>query len=60
MLKRACTGTFDRISPKRLQRHVSGFAGRHKLRESNTRDQMGNTVGRDLIADNGLSNLARS
>lgn len=63
MLKRAHKGTFHKISPKHLQRYVSEFAGKHNIRESDTIDQMRNTVARlvgrnlllrDLTADNGL------
>ena len=65
MLKRAHKGTFHKISPKHLQRYVSEFAGKHNIRESDTIDQMRDTVARlvgrnllyrDLIACNGLSN----
>ena len=56
----------SKISPKHLHRYVSGFAVKHKIRESDTIDQMRDTVARlvgrnllyrDLIACNGLSNL---
>ena len=69
MLKRAHKGTFHKISPKHLQRYVSEFAGKHNIRDSDTLDQMRDTVARmvgrnllwrDLIADNGLSNDART
>ena len=69
MLKRAHKGTFHKISPKHLDRYVQEFAGRHNVRESDTIGQMHNLVAglvgrqlgyRDLIADNGLSNGARS
>ncbi|MDE0342629.1 MAG: IS1595 family transposase [Deltaproteobacteria bacterium] len=69
MLKRAHKGTFHKISPKRLQRYVSEFAGKHNIRDSGTLVQMRDTVARlvgrnllyrDLIADNGLSSSARS
>lgn len=69
MLKRAHKGTFHKISPKHLQRYVSEFAGKHNIRNSNTIDQMRDTVARlvgrnllyrNLIADNGLSSDARS
>ena len=65
MLKCAHKGTFHKISPKHLQRYVSEFAGKHNIRESDTIDQMRDTVARlvgrnlllrDLIADNGLHN----
>ncbi len=69
MLKRAHKGTFHKMSPKHLQRYVSEFAGKYNIRESDTLDQMRDTVARlvgrnllwrDLIADNGLSNSGRS
>ena len=68
MLKRAHKGTFNKLSPKHLQRYVSEFAGKHNIRESGTLAQMRDTVARlvgrrlmyrDLIADNGLSNAGR-
>ena len=68
MLKRAHKGTFHKMSPKHLQRYVNEFAGKHNIRDSDTLDQMRNTVARlvgrrllysDLIACNGLSNEAR-
>ena len=69
MLKRAHKGTFNKMSPKHLQRYVSEFAGKHNIRDSGTLVQMRDTVARlvgrnllyrDLIADNGLSSGARS
>ena len=69
MLKRAHKGTFHKISPKHLNRYVQEFAGKHNIRESDTIDQMRNTVARlvgrrllyrSLIADNGLPNAGRS
>ena len=69
MLKRAHKGTFHKMSPKHLDRYVNEFAGKHNIRESDTRDQMGAVVQgmdgqrlryRDLIADNGLDSGARS
>ena len=69
MLKRAHKGTFHKISPKHLNRYVKEFAGKHNLRELDTLAQMRDTVARlvgrnlcyrDLIADNGLWNAARS
>ena len=68
MLKRAHKGTFHKISPKHLQRYLSEFSGKHNVRESDTIDQMRDTVARlvgrnllyrDLVSDNGLSNGAR-
>ena len=69
MLERAHDGTFHKLSPKHLQRYVNEFAGKHNMRESGTLAQMRHTVAglvgrnllyRDLIADNGLANGARS
>ena len=69
MLKRAHKGTFHKISPKHLQRYVSEFAGKHNIRESDTIDQMRDTVARlvgrqlllsDLVACNGRDSGARS
>ena len=69
MLKRAHKGTFHKMPPKHLNRYVSEFAARHNLREADTIDIMGAVaVGgigkrlryRDLIADNGLDNGART
>lgn len=69
MLKRAHKGTFHKISPKHLNRYVQEFAGKHNVRELGTLNQMRDTVLRlvgrnllriDLIADNGLSSMARS
>ena len=67
MLKRAHKGTFHKISPKRLQRYVSEFAGKHNVRNADTLAQMRDTVAgmigrnllyRELVAENGLSNGA--
>ena len=69
MLKRGQVGIFHKISPKHLDRYVTEFVGRHNMRESDTRDQMGRVVRgmehkrlryRELIADNGLSSGART
>ena len=69
MLKRAHTGTFHKLSPKHLDRYVQEFTSRHNLRERDTIDIMGSVATgmrgkrlryRDLIADNGLANGARS
>ena len=69
MLKRAHKDTFHKISPKHLQRYVSEFAGKHNIRDLDTIVQMRDTVARlvgrnlfyrDLIADNGLNNAART
>ncbi len=68
MLKRAHKGTFHKLSPKHLNRYVQEFAAKHNMRNSGTLAQMRDTVARlvgknliyrDLIADNGLSRLAR-
>ena len=69
MLKRAHKGTFHKISPKHLNRHVQEFASKHNKRGSDTIVQMRDTVARligrnllyrDLIADNRFSSGARS
>ena len=69
MLKRAHKGTFHKISPKHLDRYVQEFASKHNMRDSDTLAQMRRTVAglvgrnlllRDLVADNGLANFARS
>ena len=69
MLKRAHKGTFHKISPKHLDRYVKEFAGKHNARELDTLAQMRDTVARlagrnllyrELTADNGLWNAARS
>ena len=69
MLKRAHKGTFHKLSPKHLQRYVNEFSGRHNIRELDTEDQMSELVYgmeqkrlryADLIADNGLSSMART
>lgn len=36
MLKRACKGTFHRISPRHLNHHMREFAGRPNVRQSRT------------------------
>ena len=68
-MKRAHKGVFHKMSPKHLDRYVQEFAGRHNLRDMDTLDIMSALVTsmdgrrlkyRDLIADNGLSNAARS
>ena len=68
MLKRAYMGTFNKLSPKHLNRYVQEFAGKHNIRDSGTLDQMRATVAalvgqnllyRDLIEDNGLPSGAR-
>ena len=69
MLKRAHIGVYHKISPKHLDRYAKEFAGRHNIRELDTIDQLKTVVRglcwkslryKDLIADNGLSNGARS
>ena len=42
MLKRAHKGTFHKMSRKHLNRYVDEFAGRHKIRELDTINQMKN------------------
>ena len=68
MFKRAYKGTFHKISPKHLQRYIDEFAGKHNIREADTRAQMAGVAGaltgrrlryRELIAENGLDNGAR-
>jgi len=68
-LKRAHKGTFHKISPKHLNRYVHEFAGKHNIRDLDTLAQMRDTVARlvgrnllrtRLVADNGLSSMARS
>lgn len=68
LLKRAHKGTFHKLSPKHLNRHVTEFAGKHNLRESDTADQLAEVAirldgkrlrYRDLIAPNGLDSGAR-
>ena len=68
-LKRAHTGSFRKMSPKHLNRHVQEFAGKHNMRDLGTLAQMtavvaGLICGRlmyvDLIADNGLDSGARN
>ena len=69
MMKRAHKGTFHKLSPKHLDRYVQEFSGRHNARERDTIDIMSAMVAggigkrlryRELIADNGLENGARS
>ena len=69
MLKRAHKGTFHKLSPKHLQRYVNEFAGKHNVRNADTRAQMTAVVVglvgkrllyRDLIAENGLESYTRS
>ena len=68
MFKRGCVGTFHKISEKHLQRYIDEFAGKHNVREQDTRDQMAGVVSamvgkrlryEDLIADNSLDSGAR-
>lgn len=44
MLRRAHKGTFDKISPKHLQRYIDEFAHRHGIRNRDTLDQMEHAV----------------
>ena len=69
MLKRAHKGTYHKLSPKHLDRHVQEFSGRHNAREMDTINQMqamatGMRHKRlqytQLTAYNGLSSGARS
>ncbi len=69
MMKRAHKGVYHKLSAKHLNRYVAEFAGRHNVREADTRDQMGAVVSgmvgkrlmyRQLIADNGLPSGARA
>ena len=69
MLKRAHKGIYHKMSPKHLDRYCQEFAGRHNARDADTIDQMAGVVAgmagkrlryRDLTADNGLENGARS
>ena len=68
MLKRAYTGTFHKLSPKRLDRYVQEFAAKNNIRDLSTVAQMRDTalrlVGRNLlyrslVADNGRPSGAR-
>ena len=69
MLKRGYQGAYHKMSPKHLDRYVTEFAHRHKIRNQDTIDQM-NEVLRGMIgkrlpykalkADNGLPSGARS
>ncbi|MDE0101243.1 MAG: hypothetical protein OXN89_02585 [Bryobacterales bacterium] len=40
MLTRGCHRTYHKMSPKHLDRYVTGFAARHDVREADTIDQM--------------------
>ena len=68
MLKRAYVGTYDKLSPKHLNRYVQQFAGKHNIRDLDTLAQMTTVAAalvgrrllyRDLVAPNGLSSGAR-
>ena len=68
MLERAHKGTFHKLSPKHLNRHVGEFAGKHNMRCHDTLTQLGSIVrgmeGRHLAykglkKPNGLSSMAR-
>ena len=39
-LKRGYHGTFHHVSEAHLERYVNEFAGRHNIRELDTKDQM--------------------
>ena len=39
-LKRAHKGTFQKLSPKHLQRYINEFSGKHNIRDKDTIDQM--------------------
>ncbi|MCY4328127.1 MAG: transposase, partial [Rhodobacteraceae bacterium] len=69
MLKRAHKGAYHTMSPKRLQRYIDEFMGRHNQRKFNTINQMidvaigmigKSLTHKQLTADNGLSNGAHS
>jgi len=69
MLKRAHKSTFHELSPKHLDRYAREFAGKHNMWDSDTLDQMRDTIARlvgrnllyrDFVADNSLSSGVRS
>lgn len=69
ILKRGHYGTYHKMSPQHLDRHVTEFAGRHNMRKMNTIDQMTDVIAgmtgkrltyKRLIADYGGSSGARS
>ena len=41
MIKRSCTGTFHKLSPKHLERYIQEFASRQNLRNKDTIDIIG-------------------
>ena len=68
MLKRGYISTYQKMSPKHLERYVTEFQGRRNIREQDTVAQMGTVVEgmggkrlryKDLITGNGLPNGAR-
>ena len=68
LMKRGYFGIYHKMSPKHLDRYVGEFMYRHNVRQSDTKDQMGdvvrNMIGKrlkykHLIADNGLSSGAK-
>lgn len=69
MLKRAHKGTFHKLSPKHLDRHVQEFAERRNVREMDTIDQIRSLrdgmegrrlTYKTLIKDDGFSSGARA
>jgi len=69
MLKRSHKGTFHKMSPKHLQRHVCEFTGRHNARPLDTLEILVGMVEgmekrrltyKQLTTDNGLDSGARS
>ena len=49
-MKRAYVGTFHKLSPKHLARHVGEFEGKHNMRDSGTLAQMRDTVAGLMVA----------
>lgn len=44
LLKRGYYGTYQKMSPKHLQRYVNEFVGRHNARHLDTEEQMEQTA----------------